>query len=87
MLLLGVVFTASVANALYLADCDQDVNCVCEQIEKANLSWTMGNYLSVPKVDGIYTKSMGTSLYRVLPAKILRITKEKKPQMGSTGSN
>ena len=58
-----------------------------EQIEKANLSWTMGNYLSVPKVDGIYTKSMGTSLIRVLPAKILRITKEKKAQMGSTGSN
>ena len=30
-----------------------------EQIEKANLSWTMGNYLSVPEVDGIYMKSMG----------------------------
>ena len=56
-----------------------------EQIEKANLSWTMGNYLSVPEVDGIYMKSIGTSLIRVSPAKILRIAKEKKAQMGSTG--
>ena len=42
-------------------------------------------FLSVPEVDGIYMKSMGTSLIGVSPAKILRIAKEKEAQMGSTG--
>ena len=60
---------------------------IVQQIEKANLSFTEGKYLSVPEVDGTYTESMGTSLIRVFPAKILRIAKEKKAQMGSTGSN
>ena len=42
MLLLGVVFTASVANALYLADCDQDVNCVCRADRKGQLKLDNG---------------------------------------------
>ena len=42
MLLLGVVFTASVANALYLTDCDQDVNCVCRADRKGQLKLDNG---------------------------------------------
>ena len=37
MLALGVIFTASVANALYLADCDQGVNCDCPADLKGHL--------------------------------------------------
>ena len=37
MLALGVIFTASVANALYLADCDQGVNCDCPADLKGQL--------------------------------------------------
>ena len=37
MLVLGVIITASVANALYLADCDQGVNCDCSAGRKGQL--------------------------------------------------
>ena len=60
---------------------------IVQQIEKANSRCTGGKYLSVPEVDGVYTEIMETSPIRVLPAKILRIAKEKKAQMGPTGSN
>ena len=42
MLLLGVIFTASAANALYLADCDQYVNCVCRADRKGQLKLDNG---------------------------------------------
>ena len=42
MLLLGVIFTASAANALYLADCDQYVNCVCRADRKGKLKLDNG---------------------------------------------
>ena len=37
ILALGVIFTASVANALYLADSDQGVNCDCPAHLKGQL--------------------------------------------------
>ena len=42
MLLLSVIFTASAANALYLADCDQYVNCVCRADRKGQLKLDNG---------------------------------------------
>ena len=42
MLALGVIFTASVANALYLADCDQGVNCDCPADRKGQLKMYRG---------------------------------------------
>ena len=80
ILALGVIFTASVANALYLADSDQGVNCDCPAHLKGQLKIYGGKW-------SLY-RDYGDESHPGSSCKdIKRIAKEKIAQMGSTGSN
>ena len=87
MLALGVIFTASVVNALYLADCDQGVNCDCPADLKDQLKIYRGKIFVCTGSRWSLYADYGDESHPGSSCKDIRIAKEKKAQMGSTGSN